>query len=144
MAEYKKRATFSKPSFKKHSTRTLGRDHADRPELHKAECSSCHAVCEVPFRPNGKKPIFCQNCFKRDDARPERGSFQRTSYSAPHASPARFEAKPDPRIDALVVRVAALEAKLDTLIAMLAPSRASEDPIAAKKPVRKAAAKKGK
>lgn len=153
MAEYKKN-----PGFNKNRSRTPGRDFGDRPQLHKAECSSCHAVCEVPFRPNGKKPIFCQNCYKREEGsntRPERGSFQKNPYSAPHASPARFESKPDPRIDTLVVRVAALEAKLDTLIAMLAPSRMHEAPAAkapvekvakapAKKPAKKAAAKKSK
>jgi hypothetical protein len=21
-------------------------------------------MCEVPFRPNGKKPVYCRNCFK--------------------------------------------------------------------------------
>ncbi len=37
---------------------------ADAPESHKATCSSCNAMCEVPFRPNGKKPVYCRNCFK--------------------------------------------------------------------------------
>lgn len=39
--------------------------NADRPtEKHRASCNSCHKMCEVPFRPNGKKPVYCRDCFK--------------------------------------------------------------------------------
>lgn len=36
--------------------------------MHKATCSECYKECEVPFRPNGDKPIYCNDCFssKRD------------------------------------------------------------------------------
>jgi CxxC-x17-CxxC domain-containing protein len=33
-------------------------------ESHKTTCSQCHAMCEVPFKPNGKKPVYCRNCYK--------------------------------------------------------------------------------
>lgn len=33
-------------------------------ETHKTNCSECGAMCEVPFRPNGKKPVYCRNCYK--------------------------------------------------------------------------------
>lgn len=38
-----------------------------RPQMHGATCSSCGDKCEVPFMPNGKKPIFCSQCFTRDE-----------------------------------------------------------------------------
>ena len=38
-----------------------------KPMMHSATCSECGNRCEVPFKPNGKKPIFCSNCFKKDD-----------------------------------------------------------------------------
>jgi len=31
--------------------------------MHKATCSECGNACEVPFRPTGDKPIFCNDCF---------------------------------------------------------------------------------
>lgn len=34
-------------------------------ELYKATCSDCGKVCEVPFKPNGEKPVFCSDCFGR-------------------------------------------------------------------------------
>ena len=35
-----------------------------RDEKHKAVCDACGATCEVPFIPNGKKPVYCRNCYK--------------------------------------------------------------------------------
>lgn len=31
--------------------------------MHKATCSECNKACEVPFRPTGDKPIYCNDCF---------------------------------------------------------------------------------
>ena len=35
-----------------------------RPMMHQATCSECHSPCQVPFKPNGKKPILCSKCFQ--------------------------------------------------------------------------------
>ena len=48
------------------------RDHDSRQSMHRAVCDSCGANCEVPFRPTSGKPIFCSNCFKKDDNRSQR------------------------------------------------------------------------
>ncbi|MCX6712509.1 MAG: hypothetical protein NT041_02385 [Candidatus Vogelbacteria bacterium] len=31
--------------------------------MHQAICSTCGKSCEVPFRPTGDKPIYCNDCF---------------------------------------------------------------------------------
>lgn len=31
-----------------------------------ATCADCGKDCEVPFKPNGSKPVFCSWCFKKD------------------------------------------------------------------------------
>ena len=31
--------------------------------MHQAVCSKCGQRCEVPFRPTGDKPIYCNDCF---------------------------------------------------------------------------------
>lgn len=41
-----------------------GRD-GGRPGMHHAVCDECGDDCEVPFKPNGEKPVFCNNCFKK-------------------------------------------------------------------------------
>lgn len=45
---------------------------AEKKEMHKATCAECNASCEVPFVPNGRKPILCRNCFKRDEGQAPR------------------------------------------------------------------------
>jgi CxxC-x17-CxxC domain-containing protein len=33
--------------------------------MHKAICADCKKECEVPFRPSGGRPVYCQECFSR-------------------------------------------------------------------------------
>jgi len=40
-----------------------GHDRSSRPQMHKAVCDECGESCEVPFRPTGDKPIYCNTCF---------------------------------------------------------------------------------
>ena len=32
-------------------------------EMHKTTCAECGTECEVPFKPNGEKPVYCNDCF---------------------------------------------------------------------------------
>lgn len=44
-----------------------------KPQLHRATCATCGNSCEVPFKPNGSKPVYCRDCFKKDgSAEPRR------------------------------------------------------------------------
>ena len=40
-------------------------DRGDRGprEMFSATCSSCGREAQVPFRPNGSKPVYCSECF---------------------------------------------------------------------------------
>jgi len=40
-----------------------------KPEMHKAVCGECGVNCEVPFRPTGKRPVLCSDCFKNQDGK---------------------------------------------------------------------------
>lgn len=51
-----------------------------RTELHEAVCAECGKSCEVPFKPNGKKPILCNHCFKKNDSYESRDS-RRPAYN---------------------------------------------------------------
>jgi CxxC-x17-CxxC domain-containing protein len=100
-----------------------GRDFDDRKEMHKTNCSKCRTQCEVPFKPNGKKPVFCSNCYVRDEAQQSGGgSFEKRSYG-PERSFSRESAAPSAdtiRIAAIQKELNVVHAKLDTLIANLA------------------------
>ncbi len=34
-------------------------------EMHKATCSECGQECEVPFKPEEGRDVFCKDCFKK-------------------------------------------------------------------------------
>ncbi|MFH0952633.1 MAG: CxxC-x17-CxxC domain-containing protein [Patescibacteria group bacterium] len=41
-------------------------------QMHTAVCDKCGQKCEVPFRPSGGKPIFCNDCFRKEDRQGDR------------------------------------------------------------------------
>jgi CxxC-x17-CxxC domain-containing protein len=42
-------------------------------EMFKATCSECGQECEVPFKPDPNRPVYCRECWaKRRPARPRR------------------------------------------------------------------------
>ncbi len=41
----------------------FGSRDRERPQMHGAVCSDCGKRCEVPFRPTGNKPVYCNQCF---------------------------------------------------------------------------------
>ncbi len=63
-----------------------GRDFA-RPrfqdkKMFRATCSDCGKSCEVPFQPSSGKPVYCSDCFGKDEkvksptVRPENNSYR--------------------------------------------------------------------
>ncbi|MEY4723784.1 MAG: hypothetical protein RLZZ324_1297 [Candidatus Parcubacteria bacterium] len=40
-------------------------------EMFEAVCAECNTTTEVPFRPNGRKPVFCRDCFKKQEGEGE-------------------------------------------------------------------------
>ena len=52
------------------SNRFGGRDRGSRrgsAEMFDATCNECGKRCQVPFRPTGSKPVFCNDCFKKKE-----------------------------------------------------------------------------
>ena len=46
------------------SGRRGGFDSGPR-EMHKATCAECKQECEVPFKPDGTRPVYCRDCFQK-------------------------------------------------------------------------------
>ncbi len=36
-------------------------------EMHEIICDRCGKTCEVPFRPTAGKPVYCNDCFRKND-----------------------------------------------------------------------------
>ena len=99
----------------------FGRNDGPR-ELFDAECNSCHKRCQVPFRPNGKKPVYCPDCFSQNDDRPQKPRFEKRDFNAPRsfgqtAPPAR-----DSRIDDIKRQLDTMNATLERLVNTLESS----------------------
>ncbi|HTK05014.1 MAG TPA: CxxC-x17-CxxC domain-containing protein [Candidatus Eisenbacteria bacterium] len=80
--------------------------------LFKSTCAECGQQCEVPFRPNGSKPVLCHSCFKKDGGGFSKPSFgdRRPSYGrAPAAGGSQDTAK-------LELQIAGLETKIDRIL----------------------------
>ena len=132
-----------------HRGESFSRDEAQT--LHKATCAECNKTCEVPFRPNGKKPVYCKDCFGAkktpggNSNRFEKSEF--TRESAPYVREERRDreqshsqaapAARDSRIDDLKSQVDALNTKLDRVLKALEASNGPAAPAA--KPVEKKA-----
>ena len=41
-----------------------GRNFGHR-EMHKAICTECGKECEVPFKPQEGKPVYCRECYAK-------------------------------------------------------------------------------
>jgi CxxC-x17-CxxC domain-containing protein len=49
--------------------RSFGND-SGRSQMHKAVCDDCGNECEVPFRPTGDRPVYCNSCFGKHGNKP--------------------------------------------------------------------------
>ena len=34
-------------------------------EMHKVTCAECGKEAEVPFKPDGVRPVYCQECYRK-------------------------------------------------------------------------------
>ena len=34
-------------------------------KMHKVTCSECGQETEVPFQPDGERPVYCRDCFQK-------------------------------------------------------------------------------
>jgi CxxC-x17-CxxC domain-containing protein len=115
MADFKKYNRAGGPpraSFAKRNT------SSDSRELFTAECNSCHNRCQVPFRPNGKKPVYCSNCFTKSDG--SSSYAPRTSSYGDRRPPARTEAAaPDRQIQELKKQIEEMNGILQRLVTVV-------------------------
>jgi CxxC-x17-CxxC domain-containing protein len=130
----KKKSFDKKPGFRDGNRRA---DRGGDRELFKTTCTTCGKPCEVPFRPDGSKPVLCRDCFAqnqpvdRTDFRSPR-DFSRGNDRNFHKPERSFGAPKATTSDttsfvALTKQIAALEAKLDEVLTLLKTAAASNN-----------------
>ena len=89
-----------------------GRDFDRRdsrgPQMHQATCAECGDRCEVPFKPNGEKPVYCSDCFGGEPRENSRKDTKSKPYEGGNASDAGMKEE-----------VKQLSLKLDKVLALL-------------------------
>ncbi|OGY44625.1 MAG: hypothetical protein A2729_03525 [Candidatus Buchananbacteria bacterium RIFCSPHIGHO2_01_FULL_39_14] len=62
-----------------HDERPFGKNKPARKEETQAICARCGKSCILPFRPTANKPVYCSDCFRKNDSfqesRPSTRSF---------------------------------------------------------------------
>lgn len=38
------------------------------PIMHEVTCDKCKKQCQVPFKPTGDKPVYCSDCFRKNES----------------------------------------------------------------------------
>lgn len=107
------------------SNNRFERRGSDRPsfaekQMFEATCDKCHKQCEVPFRPSPDKPVFCNDCFTKED-RIDR-STNKGNASGSDQYKKQFEM---------------LNAKLDDIMKILSPNTFVEKKVKEEKPLLK-------
>jgi CxxC-x17-CxxC domain-containing protein len=120
---------FKKPQRNRKSTARTGARTQSRPPfraggfrrpetapLFDAICSNCGNKCQVPFRPNGTRPVYCKNCFGAPrEALP---ALKRSSAIRPVGAGATENGGGKSVAD-LARQIAAMNAKIDTMLRIL-------------------------
>ncbi len=87
-----------------------------------AICSNCGKKCQVPFRPDGEKPVYCKDCFGAPrEAMAGKKKFSSgpvTNFSAPAAG--------GKSIADLTRQIAAMNTKIDAMLKILTDGGAEE------------------
>ncbi len=99
------------------SNRSGGRDFGRSTEMHNTTCADCGKNCEVPFKPNGKKPVYCLNCFGKNGGQVSPNHFLKKSSSEfDHSAPkVQNDSK---KFDELSYQLKAVNDKLDKLVSL--------------------------
>jgi CxxC-x17-CxxC domain-containing protein len=133
-ANYGPKKNFAKKSFnsnhrKNHSSFSGSKSGGDRRpvELFKTTCTTCGKSCEVPFRPDGSKPVLCSECFgkNRSDERNGADRNDRFSNDRPQRKPEREfqtprpERGPSPDYKAFQQQISVLENKVNEMLEIL-------------------------
>lgn len=88
-----------------------------RPMAFKAVCSECGNDCELPFKPNGRKPVFCSRCFQAHKPSDDHRHEGRYNYNEPRR---------ENYTESYKKQFESLNYKLDTIIKLLSKDQQKE------------------
>ena len=101
--------------------------------MYQAICSKCGKSCEVPFRPSGDKPVYCNDCFVRKDGGDRNNDRGRDRFPEKNRGNFKPAFKPEYKNnvggggnDALKRQIENLNVKMDKLITLMEGARTTK------------------
>ncbi len=88
-----------------------------RSQMFIVTCAQCHKSCEVPFRPNGMKPVYCNDCFGSKGG-PSRDSRDFGSTTFPR-DPERAPQAGNTALNDIKTALSMVNIKIDKILAIL-------------------------
>ena len=97
-------------------------------EMFSATCASCNKMCEVPFKPNGKKSVYCKDCFAANggpahrEGSNDRGGERfapRRDFDRPRPFKPEFRSETGGGIGELKRTIETMSSKLDKLVLLM-------------------------
>ncbi|MEK7608238.1 MAG: CxxC-x17-CxxC domain-containing protein [Patescibacteria group bacterium] len=86
-------------------------------KMYPAICAECGNKCEVPFRPNGRKPVYCLNCFGKNERGESRPLPTNDFRERTPSSPATFKPQnEDRRLDDIKRQLDTIYSKLENIL----------------------------
>ena len=71
-------------------------EQKDKREMHKATCADCGKECEVPFKPDEDRPVYCKDCFQKHRTPRKSTLTNKTEMKSPEPKPV---VEPKPTVD---------------------------------------------
>jgi CxxC-x17-CxxC domain-containing protein len=127
------RPQFNRPSYGERTERRMFR----------ATCAECGRECEVPFKPTGERPIYCSNCYERQQSEsgPRNYSDRKPVWNNRNerAFGDRGFGERKPKENSNWQQLAAIESKLDKILSLLGanPEENKSEVAETKKPLKK-------
>ena len=89
-----------------YSNNRQSRSRFDDKQMHSAVCAKCGDNCQVPFRPTTSKPVFCNDCFGKNDGKERGGGSRNTGKGSGE----------------VMEQIKILNSKVDKLLKLLSPT----------------------
>jgi CxxC-x17-CxxC domain-containing protein len=122
----KQRSAGGKPAFSKSfgEKRSGGFNPKDRApretKSYPATCSDCGKACDVPFRPDGVKPVLCRDCYSKKSLTTNMtGNRDRFTQTEQRGHTPATPAVPSVEINQIVKQLTALEVKVNQILELI-------------------------
>lgn len=76
-------------------------------ERHEATCNNCGKPCQVPFKPNGIRPVYCSSCYKKE------GNVSSNRFGEKRSLQSSSESGSDRKLE---IQLKRLEDKIDIIL----------------------------